>query len=212
MSDCKFRSYIIFSIYRVNKKWESASETSLYWTSATVSNLCGDALKPVFRSKPVKLMKAHFGSSLVYLDIDIMNAAGLRFLNQKCPNLLSLVLTVENQSLDLSMIPSRLTFLELCFESRSGFAPHAWWLKVNCEHFPNLKSLAIKGGFTMVYPPKHWHGHERDYILAFRVFLSQIGQFLHYVILSSIFHAGIMYSSVSTKSGLCMGLLHLQTG
>ena len=169
--------FIIFFICRVNKKWKALLKHRSIWTSATVSKLCGDAVKPALRSQLVKLMKAHFGPELVYLDIDIMNAAGLRFLNQKCPNLISMVLTVENQSLDLSMIPSRLTFLELCFDS-SGYAPHDWWLKVNREHFPNLKSLAIKGGYVMVYPPKHWHGHESDYILAFRVFLSQIGQFL----------------------------------
>ena len=109
-----------------------------------------------------------------------MSAPGLRFLDQKCPNLQSLVMSIENHTLNFSAIPSRLTMLELRFDSQGGHSPpHDWWTKVTHEKFPNLKSLAISGRCVSVRPLEQfsWFGNRHDHYIALRMFLCQIGEF-----------------------------------
>ncbi|XP_072025960.1 uncharacterized protein [Amphiura filiformis] len=162
---------------RVNKKWRNLLIHRLLWTNATVPKV-GQAWNATsrFRNVLVKFMKARFGPTLVRLDIALISAAGLRFLDQKCPNLLSLVLGVENASLDLGTLPSRLTFLELQFpSSREGHIPHDWWTKINSTNLPNLKSLAISGGSARIRSPNYWP--VKDTTQAFKVFLNQLSEF-----------------------------------
>ena len=134
-----------------------------------------------FRSSLIKFMKPRFGPKLVYLDIPVMNTASLRFLDQKCPNLLSLSMCVQNPSLDISIIPSRLTFLELRVGTGSGHARRDWWMCVTSENFPNLKGLSVITG--MIVPPERMNWSLES---AFATFFNQIGKFegLRYLKLS----------------------------
>ena len=145
-----------------------------------------------FRSALVKFMKPRFGPKLVYLDISVMNAASLRFLDQKCPNLFSLSMCVENPSLDISIIPSRLTFLELRVGTGNGHARQDWWMCVTCENFPNLKSLSVIAG--MIIPPERMDVSLEG---AYGVFFKQISKF-----------EGLRYLKLSIMwSPICMRLI-----
>ena len=140
-----FYLFIFFHLYicRVNKKWKSLLTCqSVLWTRVIIPPL-GYAYNAEtrFRSGLLKFMKPRFGPKLVYLDISVMNAASLRFLDQKCPNLFSLSMCVENPSLDISIIPSRLTFLELRVGTGNGHARQDWWMCVTCENFANLEEF-----------------------------------------------------------------------
>ncbi|XP_072025961.1 uncharacterized protein [Amphiura filiformis] len=185
---------------RVNKNWRMLLTQRSLWTHAIISKVDqGYDTRSKFRSVLGKFMKVRFGPSLVYLDTCLMSAAGLRFLDQKCPNLLSLVLGVENASLDLGKLPSRLTFLELQF-TMNGYAAHDWWTKINRTNLPSLKSLAISGGNACFHSPNYWPVQDTSY--AFKVFLKQLSEFRMRSILSSLYSTGM--GSVEMSSSIQM--------
>ena len=175
--------FFFICMCRVNKKWKSLLTCqSAFWRRVVIPPLGYAYNREVrFRSGLVKFMKPRFGPKLVYLDIPVMNTASLRFLDQKCPNLFSLSVCVQNPSLDISIIPSRLTFLELRVGTGNGHARKDWWMCVTSENFPNLKSLSVITG--LITPPERM---DWSLEIAYAAFFKQISKFegLRYLKLS----------------------------
>ena len=135
--------HFIIIICRVNKKWRSLLNNSDFlWTHVKVR--CNKKQKTKFRSTLVKFMKGRFTSSLVHLDISLMNLAGMRLLDKNCPNLTSLVLTVENGKIDLKNVPNKQNLKSLEIKtSEGGGAPKEWWKSLTRENFPNVDTLGL---------------------------------------------------------------------
>ncbi|XP_072036652.1 uncharacterized protein [Amphiura filiformis] len=118
-----------------------------------------EALKPVETSKDqmhqetgqttssnglVKFMKLHLSTSLVHLEVCLMNVAGLRYLDKNCPNLTSLVITLENGRINVADIPHRCQLKSLEIRTRDGGGtPKQWWTNLTRVNFPKLESLGF---------------------------------------------------------------------